>query len=193
LIDCNSLLDHQDVALANEVLKEGRGLIFAINKIDQIKGDKEVFMKQVRQQIQGLLPEVAGGAILGISAQSGYNVEKTLDFVLKTYEQWQQQIPTRKLNEWLEMAVINHKPPLYKGKEVKLKYITQIKKRPPTFVIFTNYIKAVSGSYSRYLLNNLRQSFDLNLTNIRIYIRKSENPYEGRKEKTFSKKTHKKK
>jgi len=193
LIDCNMVLDRQDLALANEVLKEGRSLIFAINKIDQVQGDKEVFMKQVRSQIQELLPEIAGGAILALSAQTGYNITKLLDFALKTYEQWQAQIATRKLNEWLEMAVSNHKPPLNKGREVKLKYITQIKKRPPTFVIFSNFPKVLEDSYKRYLVNNLRQFFDLNLTNIRLYFRKTENPYEGRKEKVFSKKTHKKK
>lgn len=193
LIDCNAVLDAQDLALASEVLKEGRGLIFAINKIDQIPGDKETFMRQVRKQIQELLPEVAGGAILALSAQNGYNINKLLDFSLKTYEQWQCQISTRQLNQWLEMAAINHKPPLYRGKEVKLKYVSQIKQRPPTFVIFTNYPKAIAGSYQRYLVNNLRQIFDLNFTNIRLYIRKSDNPYAGQKEKKFSKKTHKKK
>lgn len=193
LIDCNSVLDHQDLSLANEVLKEGRALIFAINKIDQIDGDKEVFMKKVRKQIQEVLPEIAGGIIIGISAQSGYNINKLLDFSLETYEQWQRQITTRDLNQWLEMVVVNHRPPLNKGKEVKLKYITQIKKRPPTFVIFTNFPKAISDSYQRYLVNNLRQYFNLNLTNIRLYLRKSENPYADKREKKFSKKTHKNK
>lgn len=188
LVDANSVLDHQDMALAGEVLKEGRGLIFAINKIDEVKRDKEEFMREVRTQIQELFPEINGAAIVGISAKNGYNVEKLLNFAIKTHEQWQIRIPTSRLNEWLKMAETNHAPKLYKGKAVKLKFASQIKRNPPTFAVFVNHIKPLEGSYQRYLLNFLRESFDLNLTPIRLYLRKSDNPFEGRKEKKFSKK-----
>lgn len=191
LIDGNSPLDHQDLAIAGEILKEGRGLIFAINKIDSIPGDKEAFMREIRLQIQESLPGVAGTAILGISAKNGYNVEKTLDFALQTYEQWQSHISTNKLNEWLKDAVAYHAPKLYKGKTIKLKYVSQIKRRPPTFAVFTNHIKPLEGAYQRYLINSLREYFGLHLTPIRLYLRKSDNPFAGKKEKTFSKKTHK--
>ena len=193
LVDANSVLDHQDVALAGEVLKEGRGLVFAINKVDSVTGDKEIFLREVRKQIQNLFPEIDGAAILGISAKSGYNVSKTLEYALETYKQWQTYIPTSKLVEWLKDAETQHPPKLFKGKAIKLKYVTQIKKRPPTFAVFTNHIKPLEGSYQRYLVNHLRQYFDLSLTPIRLVLRKSDNPFEGRKEKVFSKKTHKKK
>ncbi len=193
LIDCNSMLDHQDVALAGEVLKEGRGLVFAINKIDSVTIDKESFMRDVRTQIQNIFPEIDGAAILGISAQSGYNVKKILEYALETYKQWQTYLPTSKLVNWLKDAETQHPPRLFKGKAIKLKYVTQIKKRPPTFAVFTNHIEPLEGSYKRYLVNHLRQYFDLNLTPIRLILRKSDNPFEGKKEKTFSKKTHKKK
>jgi len=191
LIDANSLLDHQDMALAGEIVREGRGLVFAINKIDSVSGDKEIFMKQVREQIQNLFPEINGAAILGVSAKSGYNIEKAIEFALKTYEQWQTYLPTSKLVEWLKNAEATHSPKLHHGKPIKLKYATQIKKRPPTIAVFTNHIKPLEGSYERYLVNSLRQYFDLNLTPVRLVLRKSDNPFEGRKEKTFSKKTHK--
>jgi len=191
LIDVESIednkIDHQDLALASEVIREGRGLVFAINKIDKIKGDKEIFMKKVRAQIQDLFSEINGTAIIGISAENGYNVKKCLEFSVKTYEQWQSYIPTAKLVEWLKMAVLNHPPHLHKGREIKLKYATQIKKRPPTIAIFTNHIKPLEGSYKRYLSNNFRKFFNLDLTPIRIVFKKSDNPYEGRKKKTFSK------
>ncbi|MBM5782241.1 MAG: ribosome biogenesis GTPase Der [Pelagibacterales bacterium] len=193
LIDANSLLDHQDAALAGQILREGRGLIFAINKIDTVKGDKEVFLREVRKQIQEIFKEVDGIPILGVSAKSGYNVEKTLEFAIKVYEQWQTYLPTSKLHEWLKMAELNHPPKLMKGKETKLKYVTQIKRRPPSFAVFTNYPKAVEGAYLRYLANSLRETFDLSLTPIRMVVRKSDNPFAGKKEKTFSKKTHKSK
>lgn len=181
LLDANSLLDHQDMALAGEVLKEGRAIVFAINKIDMVKGDKEVFLRKVRVQLQQLFAEVDGAAILGISAKSGYHVENLLDFVLKSYEQWQKHIPTNKLNDWLRVAEANHAPKMIKGKITKLKYMTQIKKRPPTFAVFTNHLKAVEGDYQRYLVNALRQNFELQMTPIRMVVRKSENPFAPKK------------
>ena len=192
LIDANSLLDHQDMALAGEVIKEGRGLVFAINKIDEVKIDREQFMKQVRKQLQELFPAVEGAAIIGISAKTGYNCEKAVEFALETYKQWQSYIPTTKLMEWLNSAIYHHAPQLYKGKTIRLKYATQIKKRPPTIAVFTNYTKPLEGAYQRYLVNSFRKYFNLNLTPVRLVFRKSENPFEGKKEKKFSKKTHKK-
>jgi GTP-binding protein len=191
LIDCNSMLDHQDLALAGEILKEGRGLIFAINKIDSIPGDKENFLREVRKQIQSLLPQIEGAPIIGVSAKNGYNVEKCLEFALQTYQQWQAYIQTNKLHDWLKMAEATHSPKLFKGKAIKLKYATQIKRRPPSFAVFTNHIKPLEGGYQRYLLNSLREHFDLKLTPIRLVLRKSENPFADIKEKTFSKKLHK--
>lgn len=193
LIDANSLLDHQDMALAGEILREGRGLVFAINKIDSVQGDKEIFMRQVREQIQHLLPEISGAGIIGISAKNGYNVEKTIEFALKTYEQWQAYLTTSKLNEWLKSAEMKHAPKMVRGKPTKLKYATQIKRRPPTIAVFTNQIKALEGAYQRYLVNSLRDYFELSLTPVRLVFRKSENPFEGKKEKKFSKKLHVKK
>jgi len=191
LIDANSLLDHQDMALAGEIIREGRGLVFAINKIDSVSGDKEIFMREVRQQIQSLLPGIDGAPIIGVSAKTGYNVEKSLEFALQTYAQWQTYIQTNKLHDWLKAAETTHSPKLYKGKAIKLKYATQIKKRPPTFAVFTNHIKPLEGAYERYLMNSLREYFDLKLTPVRLVLRKSDNPFAGREEKTFSKKLHK--
>jgi GTP-binding protein len=148
-------------------------------------------MRQVREQIQNLLPEISGAPILGVSAKSGYNVEKTLDLAIETYKQWQTYIQTNKLVDWLKGAESTHSPKLYKGKAIKLKYATQIKKRPPTFAVFTNHPKPLEGSYQRYLINSLREYFALNLTPIRLYFRKSDNPFADRQEKTFSKKLHK--
>lgn len=177
LFDANGVMDHQDMALASEVLREGRAIVFVVNKIDQVKGDKENFMKQVRKQLQQLFAEVDGAAMIGISAQSGYNVEKMLDYALKSYEQWQTEISTRKLNDWLREVELRHSPKMMKGKVTKLKYITQIKKRPPTFAVFTNHLKAVEGDYQRFLVNELRKDFDLKFTPIRMVVRKSDNPY----------------
>jgi GTP-binding protein len=193
LIDANMVLDHQDVALAGQVLKEGRVLLFGINKIDSVKIDKETFMRQVRNQIQNLFPEISGAPILGVSALTGYNIDKILDMALASYQQFQMKISTSKLNEWLEYARTQHSPKLHKGKPVKLKFVSQIKTRPPTFAVFTNHPQVLTGDYQRYLVNSLRQFFSINLSPIRLYLRKSENPYADNKEKTFSKKVFNKK
>ncbi len=181
LFDANCVMDKQDMALAGEVLKEGRALIFAVNKIDEVKGDKEVFLRQVRTQLQQIFAEVDGAVIIGISAKTGYNVDKLLTYIMQTYNQWQIKVPTSKLNNWLAGALLSHSPKMYKGKETKVKYITQIKTRPPTFAVFTNHLKVLEGDYKRYLANSLRQHFDLNLTPIRMYARKSDNPYATKK------------
>jgi GTP-binding protein len=191
LIDANSLLDHQDLSLAGQVLKEGRVLIFGINKIDQIDGDKEIFLKKVRKQIQDLLPEISGSPIVGVSAKTGYNTEKIIEMSLEAYGQWTSYLNTSKLQEWIKEAFSFHAPNLYKGKSVKLKYITQIKKRPPTFAIFSNYPTAIKDDYLRYLNNSLRNYFNLNLTPIRLVLRKSDNPYANINNNKFSKETKK--
>lgn len=185
--DHHLILDHQDLAIAQMVVKEGRGLVFAINKFDLVK-NKDEMISEIRLQLDKSMPEIAGLPIIPISAINDHNVKKTMQFAIKVYQEWQHYIPTNKLNDWLRIAESKHAPILVKGKATKLKYITQAKKRPPTFALFTNYPKAISGAYSRYLMNSLREYFNLKLTPIRLLVRKSENPFEGHKEKTFSKK-----
>ncbi len=177
LIDANIALDKQDLSIARQILQEGRVIIFAINKIDQIKGDKEQFLRDIREKLQNLFVEVAGSTIIGISAITGYNIDKMLRFALESIDQWKTYLKTAKLYEWLSEAKNQHKPKMYHGRETKIKYITQIKSNPPTFAVFTNHPDAVIGDYQRYLINKLRQDFSLNLTPIRLVIRKSENPF----------------
>lgn len=191
MIDVNEAFDHQDIAIAQMALKEGRGIVFAVNKFDLVKDKKEI-LDELKYKISRSLPNAAKAPLIAISALTGSNVTKVMQNVVKTYQQWTSYISTTKLNEWLDFAQENHQPIMVKGKPAKLKYITQAKKRPPTFVLFTNYPKAIKGAYEKYLLNSLREFFNLKLTNIRLLIRKSENPYENVKYKKFSKKTHKK-
>lgn len=193
LIDATSIdpkqdiIDHQDLSIAAMVIKEGRGLVFALNKFDLIANKDEV-LKEARLSLAKTLHDIAGAPIVPICAINGHNVAKTLKQAIKVYQQWQIHIPTSKLNDWLRKAESDHPPILVKGQQVKLKYITQAKRRPPTFVLFTNHPKAITHSYQRYLTNSLKEHFDLSLILIRLIVKKSDNPFEGRKEKTFSKK-----
>jgi GTP-binding protein len=187
LIDATNIIDHQDLAIARMVIKEGRGVVFGINKFDLIK-DKDKTIDEVRFQLEKSCNEIIGAPILPISAINNHNVEKLMQFAIKVYNQWQGYVPTNKLNDWLRIAENKHEPILVKGKRTRLKYITQAKKRPPTFTLFTNYPKAIEGSYTRYLMKSLREYFDLKLTPIRLLVRKSDNPFKDKKEKIFSKK-----
>jgi GTP-binding protein len=186
-IDHHLILDHQDLAIAQIVVKEGRGLVLAINKFDLVK-NKDELIAEIRLQLDKSMSEITGVPIIPISAINNHNVKKTMQFAIKVYEEWQGYVTTNKLNDWLRIAEARHSPILIKGKPVKLKYITQAKKRPPTFALFTNYPKAIAGAYSRYLVNSLREYFNLKLTPIRLLIRKSENPFDGHRKKVFSKK-----
>ncbi len=189
LIDVNIAFDHQDLAIAHMAIKEGRGIIFAINKFDLIK-DKKSVIDELKYKMQKSLPSVVGAPMIPISALTGDNVVKAMKNVVKVYQQWTKYITTTKLNEWIEFAQEDHAPIMVKGKPTKLKYITQAKKRPPTFVLFTNYPKAIKGSYEKYLINSLRKFFDLSFVPIRLLIRKSDNPFKDVKYKKFSKKAH---
>ncbi len=189
LIDVNIAFDHQDLAIASMAIKEGRGVVFAINKFDLVK-DKKPILDELKYKIEKSLPALIGAPLIPISALTGENVQTVMKNVVKVYQQWNAYITTSKLNEWIEFAKEQHAPILVKGKPVKLKYVTQAKKRPPTFVLFTNYPDAIKGSYEKYLINSLRQFFGLKLILLRLLVRKSENPFKDVKYKKFSKKTH---
>lgn len=189
LIDVNIAFDHQDLAIANMAVKEGRGVVFAINKFDLVK-DKKPIIEELRYKVEKSVPSLVGAPLIPISALTGENVTKVMQNVIKVYQQWNAYLSTSKLNDWIDYARDHHAPIMVKGKPVKLKYVTQAKKRPPTFVLFTNYPKAIKGAYEKYLMNSLKEFFSLKLISPRLLIRKSENPYKDIKYKKFSKKTH---
>jgi GTP-binding protein len=187
LIDANTTLesgiDKQDLAIASMAIDEGRGVVFGINKWDEIEHKDEV-ITEVRYQLEKILPNVKGIPIVPISGLKGLNVDKLMKESLKVYEAWNKYIPTAKLNVWLREATAKHVPPMFKGRATKLKYMTQAKKRPPTFVVFVNHVEKVKGAYERYLINQLRKDFKLSCP-VRMIFKKSENPFEGRKKKKF--------
>jgi GTP-binding protein len=190
LIDVNIAFDHQDLAIASMAVQEGRGVVFAINKFDLIK-DKKPILEELQYRVEKSMPALSGAPLIALSALTGENVENVMRGAIKVYEQWTKYVSTTKLNDWIRYAEESHAPIMVKGKPVKLKYVTQAKKRPPTFVLFTNYPKAIKGAYEKYLMNSLRKFFGLQLISVRLLIRKSENPFKDVKYKKFSKKTKK--
>ena len=124
-----------------------------------------------------MLPQLAGLPIVTLSALSGAGVAKLMPVVMKIYDVWNQRVSTAKLNQWLEFQTSRHPPPAPSGRRIKLRYMTQARARPPTFALFCSSTQDLPESYKRYLINGLREDFDLKGVPIRINLRKGKNPY----------------
>lgn len=176
MIDATQPLEQQDAAIADLVVREGRALVVALNKWDLVTEQKET-LALVRHRLEHRLPQIKGVICHTMSLKTGYGAAKLLPAVLTAYERWNRRVSTAKINRWLMDATATHQPPLVQGRRVKLRYGTQIKARPPTFVLFGNKGDALPDSYKRYLVNGLRATFDLNGVPIRLKLRRGENPY----------------
>jgi GTP-binding protein len=176
LIDATAPLERQDLSIASDVAEEGRALVLALNKWDLVK-DKDKRMKEVQGMLDIQLTQVRGIPCIPISAIHGKNLSRLMDAVFHVYEAWNKRLPTAKLNQWLQHVVEQHPTPAVSGRRIRLKYISQIKTRPPTFVLFANQAEDLPASYIRYLVNRMRQDFDLPGVPLRIYMRRSKNPY----------------
>lgn len=177
LIDATRAFDKQDIQLADLIEREGRAIIIAINKWD-LKLDREAIRKTVQDTLLRTLPRMRGVPILMLSGLTGKGLDKLMPAVLKQYALWNTRISTGRLNRWLADAIDRHPPPADSGRPVKLRYMTQAKSRPPTFVAFSSRGNSVPESYERYLANGLREKFGLDGVPIRIFIRKGRNPYD---------------
>ncbi|MEE8633054.1 MAG: ribosome biogenesis GTPase Der, partial [Methyloceanibacter sp.] len=176
LLDAEQPFEKQDLQIASLIAQEGRALVIAVNKWDLVV-ERDKRRNELRERCQRLLPQVKGVAMLPVSAVSGRGLDKVMNAVLAADELWNRRIPTRALNQWLEAATDAHPPPAASGRRIRLRYMTQANARPPTFVVFCSQPKALPTSYSRYLVNGLRESFDLPGVPIRLNMRKGKNPY----------------
>jgi len=179
LIDASSPLDKQDVQLADLVEREGRALIIGINKWD-LKLDRQEVRQTVNETLLRALPKLRGVPVLMLSAETGQGVDQLMPAIVRQYRLWNARIGTAKLNNWLSGVIERHPPPADKGRPVRLRYITQAKSRPPTFVTFSSRGHAVPESYQRYLVNALRETFGLAGVPLRLFVRKGKNPYEDK-------------
>lgn len=183
LLDASCPLDKQDIRLADHVVEEGRGLVIAINKWDEVDRP-EAWMKALDKIIEKRLAMVKGIKIIPISAKNKTGFKDLMQAVFDIYELWNKRVPTGQLNRWLDGMLLDHPPPLTKSKRpIKLKYITQIKTRPPTFALFATRKDKLPESYRRYLIGGIRKAFDLPATPIRLTLRGGTNPYEHKAKK----------
>ncbi|MCB2108694.1 MAG: GTP-binding protein, partial [Rhodobacteraceae bacterium] len=181
VIDGTVGLDKQDLTIARHVADEGRALVVAINKWDAVE-DRQKVQKAIAERLDESLAQVKGVPLVTISAATGQRCEALLDAVLKVHKTWDTRVPTGALNRWLEALIAHHPPPLSIHKQpIKLRYMTQAKTRPPTFVIFSSRAGDLPESYMRYLANGLRETFKLAGVPIRFLLRAQKNPYADRK------------
>ncbi len=184
MLDATIALEHQDLTIANYVIDEGRSLVIAINKWDLITNKKE-YKEEFEYKISNLLPQVKDIPVIYFSAVNNEKTEEVLDKCLEIYKLWNTKIPTPKLNDWLNFTLERHPLPLHKklGRRVRIKYVTQIKSRPPTFKFFTSDPDSITDAYKRYLMNSLRSDFKMPGVPMRFSFIKSDNPYANRKKK----------
>lgn len=176
VVDADRTIEKQDLNIADLVIQEGRALIIAVNKWDMIE-EKQAVLKSIHQQIETVLPQVKGLYVTPISALSGRGLDKMMKAMFQTYETWNKRLSTGALNRFLIDAVERHTPPAVGGRRIRLRYMTQPNARPPTFVVFCSRPEALPTSYTRYLINGLREAFALNAVPIRLHLRQGKNPY----------------
>jgi GTP-binding protein len=176
LLDATAPFEKQDLSIADLVSREGRALVIGLNKWDLID-NRGPALTQHREALDRLLPQVKGTPLVPLSGQTGEGIDKLMSAVGKAHEVWNRRVPTAALNRWLESVLERHPPPAVAGKRIKLRYATQAKARPPSFVIFGTRTNELPESYVRYLVNGLRESFDLPGTPIRLNFRTPDNPY----------------
>lgn len=176
VLDAEFALEKQDLALADAVEKEGRALVVAINKWDKVE-NKQQYLSDFHERLEKVMPQVSGVTVQPISAEQGKHTDKLLEAAIAAYDSWNRRIPTAALNKWLEVALARHSPPIMNGRRIKVRYMTQVKARPPSFAIFASKADKLPDSYKRYLVNSLREAFDLPGVPIRLMLKKNKNPY----------------
>jgi GTPase len=176
VLDALEPFGRQDLAIANMVAEEGRALVLAANKWDAVT-DKPAAMRQLRDRITASLAQLQGVPLVPLSGLAGSGLDALMRAVIDADAVWNKRVPTPALNRWLAAIQQHHPPPLVGARRLRLRYMTQANTRPPTFALFASKPGELPDSYRRYLVNSLRQDFDLPGTPIRLMLRKGDNPY----------------
>ncbi|MGA7385520.1 MAG: ribosome biogenesis GTPase Der [Methylocella sp.] len=180
LLDAATPFEKQDLTLADLAEREGRALVIALNKWDLI-ATKGATLAELRAEAGRLLPQVKGAPVMPVSGATGEGVERLMDAIFRVHEIWNKRISTARLNRWLAATLERAPPPAVVGRRIKIRYMTQLRARPPYFILFGNQLAALPASYERFLANDLRQAFDLPGVPIRISKKTSDNPYAGKR------------
>ena len=180
LVDAQAPFEEQDIRIADLVEREGRAVVIAVNKWDLVTAESGA-MGRLRSAVDRLLPQIKGVGMAVLSAKTGQGLERLMQAVVDAHAVWNRRVPTAALNRFLAAATSVNPPPALRGRRLRLDYMTQPKSRPPTFVLFGSRTSTLPDAYRRYLVNGLRERFDLPGTPIRLTLRTKSNPYASRK------------
>ncbi|MES2340567.1 MAG: GTP-binding protein, partial [Pseudomonadota bacterium] len=176
VMDATHPFEVQDLQIADLVEREGRGLVFCLAKWDLVE-DQRATLAMFNEEAARLLPQLRGTPVVALSAETGRGLDKLMPAVFKVHADWSTKVKTRDLNDWLSMATQRHPPPSVGGRRIKPKYMAQTKARPPTFVLFASRADQLPDHYRRYLINSLRESFDLPGVPMRLTVKSNKNPF----------------
>lgn len=177
LLDAQIPFEKQDLTLADLVEREGRAMVIAVNKWDTIE-DKNAKLAELREQCERYLPQLKGIPLVTISGLQGRNIDKLMQAIFAIERKWNSHVSTARLNRWLSGMTESHPPPAVSGRRLKLRYMTQAKIRPPSFILFASRPEVLPNTYQRYLINGLRDAFDMPGTPIRLWVRGGKNPFD---------------
>lgn len=176
VLDATQAFEKQDLTISDLIASEGRAVVFAANKFDLVE-NRPGMIKDMRDRLDNSLPQLVGAPMVAISAQTGEGIDRIVPAVLEACTAWNKRVGTSALNRFLEDALARHAPPAVSGRRIRVRYMTQVKARPPTFALFGNQLKSLPADYLRYLTNGLREAFALRGTPIRFLLRTGKNPY----------------
>jgi GTP-binding protein len=179
LLDVENAFEEQDQRIADLVVPEGRAIVIAVNKWD-LKEQTAGAIGKLRTLAEEKLTQLKGVPLVAVSALTGEGLDRLMQAIVDAHAVWNRRVPTSALNRWFEATISSHPPPAVSGRGLRLNYITQVKSRPPSFVVFCTRADALPDAYKRYLLNSLRESFELPGTPIRLTLREKNNPFKGR-------------
>ncbi len=180
LLDVDQPFESQDLRLADLAEREGRAVVVAVNKWD-LEAARQEKLAALQEAFGRLLPQLKGAPLVTVSALTGRGLDRLLGAVLAAHAAWNARVPTAKVNQWLRGEVQAHPPPAPGGRRIRLRYMTQAKTRPPTFVVFASVPERLPEAYRRFLVNGLKRDFGLEATPVRLHVRKGDNPYSGRR------------
>jgi len=182
VLDSTIPFEKQDLQIADLIIREGRAPVIAFNKWDLVE-DSQAMLADLRARAEMLLPQVRGLRTVTVSGETGKGLDRMMEAVEATHRVWNTRISTGRLNRWLEGVLAHHPPPAVSGRRLKIRYMTQVKTRPPGFVLNCSIPDAIPQSYLRYLTNGIREAFDMQGVPIRMMPRASDNPYAGKARK----------
>ncbi|MGR3323134.1 MAG: ribosome biogenesis GTPase Der [Pseudooceanicola sp.] len=187
LLDAAIPFEQQDLRIADLAEREGRAVVIAVNKWD-LEEDRQAKLAGLKEAFDRLLPQLRGAPLVTVSARTGRGLDRLHKAITEAHAVWNRRVSTGRLNRWLTGMLEQHPPPAPQGRRIRLRYMTQAKTRPPGFVVMCSHPDKVPASYTRYLVNGLREDFDMPGTPIRLTMRGQgdQNPYKGRKKSTPS-------